>query len=139
MENNTKTIERIAYFVEKKGISLNSFSQRLGVSNSYFSKMIKNKASVGSNIIENILRIYPDLNTRWLLTGEGNMLNTKEPAKESLTSDLPTGPCQQCEQRERVIASQAKTIALLEDKIESLEKVGHNESNDRSNDYRQTG
>lgn len=139
MENNTKTIERIAYFVEKKGISLNSFSQRLGVSNSYFSKMIKNKASVGSNIIENILRIYPDLNTRWLLTGEGNMLNTNNNIEGIDKSELPTGPCQQCEQRERVIASQAKTIALLEDKIESLEKGSHNGSNDRSNDYRQTG
>ena len=38
--------------------------------------MKKNNASVGSDVIENILRVYPQLNVVWLLTGEGNMLKS---------------------------------------------------------------
>ncbi|MCM0236702.1 helix-turn-helix transcriptional regulator [Bacteroides fragilis] len=36
--------------------------------------MVKNNGSIGSDIIENILRIYPDVNADWLLTGRGPML-----------------------------------------------------------------
>jgi len=133
MENITKTIERIAYFVEKKGISLNKFSQQLGVSNSYFSKMIKNKASVGSDIIENILRFYPEINTNWLLTGTGDMLYGSTTSKEA--SNLPAGPCKQCELRDMIIAKQEDSIELLKDKISQL----HKQLKDKSDDIRQTG
>ena len=40
--------------------------------------MSKNRASVGSDVIENILKAYPDLNVLWLLTGEGPMLKSEE-------------------------------------------------------------
>ena len=38
--------------------------------------MSKNRASIGSDVIETILRTYPDLNVVWLLTGEGPMLKS---------------------------------------------------------------
>ena len=37
-------------------------------------RMKKNHASIGSDVIENILRTYPQLDVVWLLTGEGNMI-----------------------------------------------------------------
>ena len=40
--------------------------------------MSKNRASIGSDVIENILRTYPDLNVVWLLTGEGTMLKSQQ-------------------------------------------------------------
>lgn len=123
MENITKTVERIAYFVDKKGISLNKFSQQLGVSNSYFSKMIKNRASVGSDIIENILRLYPELNTNWLLTGDGEMLNSAEVGGGNNAGDqFQPGPCQQCAIRDKLIAKQEENIDLLKDKIAELNR-----------------
>lgn len=123
MDNFTKTIERIAFFVDKKGISLNKFSQQLGVSNSYFSKMIKNRASVGSDIIENILRLYPELNTNWLLTGAGEMLNSDEGWGNLNSGDQPQpGPCQQCAIRDKLIAKQEENIDLLKDKIAELNR-----------------
>ncbi|WP_412664858.1 transcriptional regulator [Bacteroides nordii] len=73
-ENNTKTIHRLSEYITNTGTSFNKLALELGVSNSYFSKMLKNGGSVGSDIIENILRIYPNLNANWLLTGEGSML-----------------------------------------------------------------
>lgn len=79
MENFTKSIDRLSKFIDYKGISFNKLATIIGVSNSYFSKMVKNKASIGSDILEKIVRVYPDMNSNWLLTGEGEMIkNTKE-------------------------------------------------------------
>lgn len=143
MQENTPNIlsinERIFQILDYYGDTRYKFSKKSGISESSILNIYKGNNKPSYDFIEKVLSIYEVVNARWLLTGEGEMLHTNEPVKDSLTSDLPTGPCQQCEQRERVIASQAKTIALLEDKIESLEKGGHNGANGQSNDYRQTG
>lgn len=121
----TKTIERIFHFAEIKGISIHKLSLQIGVSNSYFNKMMKNRASVGSDIIEKILRFYPELNAEWLLTGNGDILNQKklfapnnenmnetktEPDCNQETQPEPAGLCPGCQLRERTI--EALKIAL---------------------------
>lgn len=86
-ENITKTIDRLSLFLESQDISFNKLSVMIGVSNSYFSKMVKNRASVGSDILEKIVRIYPNLSAEWLLTGNGTMLKCNELNEHSLTSE----------------------------------------------------
>lgn len=77
-ENNTKTIHRLGEYITKSGLSFNKLATELGLSNSYFSKMVKNNGSIGSDILEKILRIYPNVNPTWLLTGKGSMLHEEE-------------------------------------------------------------
>lgn len=79
-ENNTKVIDRIYEYITSIGLTFNKLAIELNISNSYFSKMYKNKGSIGSDIIEKILRIHTDLNADWLITGRGSMLlnDTKE-------------------------------------------------------------
>lgn len=72
-ENNTKTIHRLQEYCTKVGISLNRIAVDLGISNSYFSKMVRNSGSIGSDMLEKILLHYPDINPEWLLTGKGAM------------------------------------------------------------------
>lgn len=72
-ENNTKTIHRLQEYCTNTGISLNRIAVDLGISNSYFSKMVRNSGSIGSDILEKILLHYPDINPEWLLTGKGAM------------------------------------------------------------------
>mgnify|MGYP000007731920 CR=1 FL=1 len=48
--------------------------------------MVKNNGSIGSDVIENILRIHPELNADWLITGRGSMLR-HEPTS---TNSAPT-------------------------------------------------
>lgn len=79
-ENNTKLIHRLDEYIVKKGLSFNKLAIELGLSNSYFSKMVKNAGSVGSDVIEKILRTHPDLSAEWLLVGRGEMLTTDTPA-----------------------------------------------------------
>lgn len=68
------TVSRIKEFMDFKGIKVATFERSIGMSNASFGKTLKNGGSIGTDKLENILRIYPELNINWLLTGNGNML-----------------------------------------------------------------
>jgi hypothetical protein len=70
------TIERIFKYIGYKGISVNEFSKTIDVSNGYFAKQKGANANIGSQIIEKIVNNYPELNTDWLITGNGDMLRS---------------------------------------------------------------
>ena len=76
-----KTILRLAEFIDFKGLSLNKFDEKINASNGYIGKQIKKKASIGSDILENILKIFPEINPIWLLTGKGEMMIKNEEAE----------------------------------------------------------
>lgn len=67
--------ERLTQFIQYKGISMGAFERACSLSNGFVCK-------VGDSIrrakLENISAIYPELNTNWLLTGVGSMLNEEE-------------------------------------------------------------
>ena len=69
-----KTINRLIQFINYSGISARQFDLSIGASNGYTLRMQKNNASIGSDVIENIIKVYPQLNLIWLITGEGEML-----------------------------------------------------------------
>lgn len=73
-----KTIDRLMEFIKFAGLSARQFDISIGASNGYTLRMVKNNASIGSDVIENILKVYPQLNVVWLITGEGEMLKKKE-------------------------------------------------------------
>jgi transcriptional regulator with XRE-family HTH domain len=66
------TVERIQQLIEFKNISKREFSQKIGISHSLIGK----SNSIGSDKLERILSVFPDVNAEWLLTGEGDMLCT---------------------------------------------------------------
>ena len=74
-------VRRIKQFIDAKGISIASFERSIGMSNASFGKSYKNGGAIGSDKIENILSVYPDINPSWLLTGRGNMLKSEEIAE----------------------------------------------------------
>ena len=58
---------RLETFIQAQGISNAEFERRCGLSNGY----VKNfKASIGSEKLVDMLRIYPNLDLYWLLTGD---------------------------------------------------------------------
>ena len=66
--------ERVGKYIEAKGISFYAFENSLEASRGSISKAVKDRKSIGSNMLEKILAKYTDLNPTWLLTGEGDML-----------------------------------------------------------------
>ncbi|NNF76008.1 MAG: hypothetical protein HKN00_12530 [Flavobacteriaceae bacterium] len=74
----SKTINRIVDFVQQMGMSVRQFDISIGAANGYTLRMQKNNASVGSDVIERIVKTYPRLNLVWLITGKGNMFINEE-------------------------------------------------------------
>ena len=68
-----KTVNRIKQYLDAKSISLNAFDKAIEAGNGYLGKQLKRNASIGSDVVEKIVCIYPDLNPTWLVTGRGNM------------------------------------------------------------------
>nr|DAI92841.1 MAG TPA: SOS-response transcriptional repressor [Caudoviricetes sp.] len=67
-------LENLKKFIDSKGISVSSFEKSIGMSNNSFRKSLNSGGHIGSDKLENILKIYPELNPVWLLQGEGEML-----------------------------------------------------------------
>jgi len=72
-ENITKIVERLSYYLEIEGDNFHKLATNIGLSNSYFSKMLKNKGSLGEDIIRKILLYYENINSEWLILGTGSM------------------------------------------------------------------
>ncbi|WP_366915882.1 hypothetical protein [uncultured Psychroserpens sp.] len=54
-------------------MSARQFDLSIGTGNGYILRMQKNNASVGSDVIERIVKEYPQVNLVWLITGKGDM------------------------------------------------------------------
>lgn len=67
-------VEKIYQFVDYKMITINEFSNKIGVSNGYFAKQRTNSANIGSHIIAKIVRAYPEINLKWLFLDDGEMI-----------------------------------------------------------------
>lgn len=70
--------ERVGQYMAKKGISYYAFENSIGASRGSISKAVKEGKSIGSQVLENILTVYTDLNPVWLLTGQGNVFVDNE-------------------------------------------------------------
>ena len=62
-------------FIEAKKISINRFEKETGLSTGYVNNI---RVSIQPAKIQMIAQKFPDLNTGWLLTGEGEMLKGGE-------------------------------------------------------------
>ena len=64
---------RLLEFLKYLNIGQNRFEAHVGISNGYINN---NKGSIGTKVLDKISAAYPELNTHWLITGEGEMLKT---------------------------------------------------------------
>ena len=72
-------LNRIKQFIDYKGIAISAFEKSIGMSNASLGKSLKTGGTIGADKLGNILKTYPEINLHWLVTGEGEMLNSSEP------------------------------------------------------------
>lgn len=114
MQDSVK--ERLILFIKSQNLSQGKFEKLLGFSNGYVNNISK---GIGGDKLQRIIGAFPDLNTEWLLTGVGDMINkSSSPDLESMNmsrevfekiSKLIDTVCSQ----QNTIADQHRTIDRL--------------------------
>lgn len=64
--------DRLKEYLKVKRISFTEFGESIGASKAFVNSI---RVSIGHNKVMDIKEVYPDLNTDWLLYGEGEMFN----------------------------------------------------------------
>lgn len=77
MAENETIKERLILFIKYLNIGQGKFESRCGLANGYVNNI---RRSITPEKLQQIVRQYPELNSGWLMTGEGQML------KESTTN-----------------------------------------------------
>ncbi|WP_286971064.1 S24 family peptidase [Flavobacterium sp. UBA4854] len=78
--------ERVREYLDYKGITKYKFCNDLGFSN----KFLDNSSNMGTDKACKILHYYPDLNSEWLLTGNGPMIKEENTSVMVMNSDRKT-------------------------------------------------
>ncbi|MFW6223033.1 MAG: helix-turn-helix domain-containing protein [Bacteroidota bacterium] len=67
--------DRIKEFIDYKGISAGELADLLDVQRSNISHILNGRNKPGAVFLKRFLLSFPEVNARWLLTGEGQMVN----------------------------------------------------------------
>lgn len=71
MSENQTVKDRLVAFITYLGVGQGKFEKSCGLANAYVSNIRK---SISPEKLQQIAQHYPELNTGWLMTGEGEML-----------------------------------------------------------------
>jgi transcriptional regulator with XRE-family HTH domain len=81
--------ERIKKLIECKNIQPGEFAIILGIQRSNISHILNGRNKPGASLIEKILNLFPELNARWLLTGEGTMFSSIDRVEQPVKKNIP--------------------------------------------------
>lgn len=108
--------QRLKTYIQYKEISERSFCIKIGVSTSYVSAI---RTSIQPDKVSSIAEHYPDLNTGWLLTGDGKMLRSDVDKQEKVAGKVEeAGVVYEKVSNKDLI----KTIQFLSETVHSLQK-----------------
>ena len=80
--------ERIQKFMEHKGITPSELADAIGVQRSNVTHVLKARNKPSFQFIEKLLQVYPEINAKWLLLGQGNMIEGM-PKSRTLFDPVP--------------------------------------------------
>ncbi len=80
--------DRIKQYMDYKSISAGELSSLIDVQRSNISHILNGRNKPGASFIEKLLINFPDLNARWLFTGEGDMIVGEETAVQDKNSEI---------------------------------------------------
>ena len=75
---------RFKEFIAYKKLSQRRFQASIGVSSSYINGI---SDGIGADVLRKVSTMYPELNTDWLLTGEGEMLRSSQGVQNQYGGD----------------------------------------------------
>ena len=85
---DNEIIKRLDEYMRANGLNDHKVTVQCGLSIGAIGNARKNGKGISSRNIEKILSTYKDLNARWLLTGEGEMLEVEPSQSNSVAIQL---------------------------------------------------
>ena len=82
-----RIIDRVNDFIQYKGMSVRAFESEAGIKYSTISAAIKRGTELNTAILLKIIDTYEEIDTEWLMKGEGEMLKDANPEKQSPSSE----------------------------------------------------
>lgn len=73
-----KVIERVDELISYYNLSYNAFDKKVGLSNGYIGRQIKNNANLGSHILMKIYSTFEEISGDWLLGADLPMLKSEQ-------------------------------------------------------------
>lgn len=119
--------ERLKIFAKSQEKSVRAFEEKCGLTIGYINAI---RVSIQPDKIQRIASHYPDMNTGWLLTGNGKML--KDDSMEKSTVEEPPvkyAKCKACEAKDAHIKTLEEYISCLKKIIETLPEVREKKGN----------
>ncbi len=86
----SKIVDRIGEIIASKGLSVKAFEQSISASNGAIGRAVNKGSDIVASWLSKIIEIYPDVNAKWLLTGEGEMLHTDIDTQTQVATAEPT-------------------------------------------------
>jgi transcriptional regulator with XRE-family HTH domain len=118
--------DRILEIIKYLHLSPSDFAEEIGVQRSSISHLISGRNKASLEFVQKILSRYPEINTDWLLNGNGQMLNKQ--IQTSITEELPFETEMIYNEKEAIIEpekpkNQRETIKPETPKISSKKKT----------------
>lgn len=112
--------ERLKEFIKYKGISERKFCKAAGLALSYVNNI---RVSIQPDRVNSIAVAFPELNTGWLLTGEGEMLKKNDTTNEyqTLNSELLTFLKEENKKCHKVVEDQMEIMKGMQKTIDILQ------------------
>jgi len=122
----SKIIQNIEQIIAHEGITVGQFERSIGASKAVISRAIANGTDIQSKWISAIVENYPHYSTAWLLTGEGEMLQSSPGVPQEFPRSSPGVPQGASDATiDRLLAKiteQAETIGALKEQIKQLQR-----------------
>jgi hypothetical protein len=126
--------QRIGQIIEHSNKSVNQFARDLNYRPDKFYNVIKGKSNPSWEMIESIVKTYPEIDGNWLLKNIGSMLPQAEEEQPIITSHSPSSTLPEKAEEitkmdllYQIIADKQKMITLLEKQVTLLEKSAANQ------------
>jgi len=116
-----RKIDRFDKYVNFRGLNSNRVTREAQLSIGTLGKSRKEGKDLSNKSIEKILKCYLELNRKWLLYGEGDMLTD---GGSVLLEDSPSqyGICKECADKEKEIIKLKNRITFLTENIREYKK-----------------
>ena len=118
-----RKIDRFLQYLDYKGITENRATVDCELSKGLLGQAKSGKSDLGAKAVEKVLRFYQDLSRVWLLTGEGEMLNTYINKDEPPTCNKPLNPSADQKENNGMIGTLLTLVESQRKDIETLIQI----------------